>query len=175
MLYTVAYPQLPPEASEFVAQYRQVHDLPYRDVVAAHFTLVFGCEGIPESEYLQHVGAVAAGWRRIEFVCRYAMLGADAEEEVAYVFLVPDEGHSAISLLHDHLYTGPLSPHLRLDIPFTPHLSIATLENRREAKRLCDELNGEGFVISGALDSVTVGALVEAGRFKDLASFALQE
>lgn len=172
MLYTVAYPRLSPEDAEFINEYRHVHDLPYRDVVGPHFTLVFGCDEIPEPDYLKHIGSSVSTCRRIRFTCRYAMLGADAEEEVAYVFLVPDEGHSEISLLHDRLYTGPLAPHLRLDIPFTPHISIATLTDRGEAKGLCDELNGHGLSISGRLDSVTVGVL-EAGRFRDVAAFDL--
>jgi hypothetical protein len=45
------------------------------------------------------------------------MPGADDEDETAYVFSVPDEGFSAVSILHDRLYTGILAPFLRLDIP----------------------------------------------------------
>ena len=48
MLYTVAYPSVASSDAAFIEQFRRTHDLPYRDVVAAHFTLVFGCEALPE-------------------------------------------------------------------------------------------------------------------------------
>src|SRR5262245_22726723 len=54
----------------------------------------------------------------------------------ADVFLVPDEGNSALSLLHDQLYTGPLVSHLRLDLQYVPHITIGTLSDREKAKRL---------------------------------------
>jgi hypothetical protein len=171
--YTVAYPDLSEEDGAFIEEYRRLHDIPYRDVIEAHFTLVFGCREIPESDYIGHVECVAEAFHRFEFCCRYAMLGSDAEDETAYVFLVPDEGHSTVSLLHDRLYTGPLAPFLRLDIPFTPHIGIGTLGSRHEAKRLCDELNEQGLRIQGAVDTVTVGVL-EGGRFRDVASFDLK-
>jgi hypothetical protein len=171
--YTVAYPDLSEEDGAFIEEYRRLHDIPYRHVIEAHFTLVFGCREIPESDYLRHVESVAEAFHRFEFCCRYAMLGSDAEDETAYVFLVPDEGHSTVSLLHDRLYTGPLAPFLRLDIPFTPHIGIGTLGSRHEAKRLCDELNEQGLRIQGAVDTVTVGVL-EGGRFRDVASFDLK-
>ena len=50
--------------------------------------------------------------------------GADEDRDTAFVFLVPDEGHARISLLHDRLYRGRLAPYLRLDVPFTPHINI---------------------------------------------------
>ena len=172
MYYTVAYPNLTPRDEEFIQQFRRLHDLRYRDVIGAHFTLVFGCNEIPEPEYLRHVEGVAKTFRRFEFSCRYAMLGDDAEDDTAYVFLVPDEGNSSVSLLHDRLYSGPLAPFLRLDIPYTPHIGIGTLDDRREAKRLCDQLNEEGLCIPGTVHDVTVGVL-EEGSFRDVASFDL--
>jgi hypothetical protein len=171
--YTVAYPHLSKEDGAFIEEYRRLHDIPYRDVIEAHFTLVFGCREIPEPDYLRHVESVAEAFQRFEFCCRYAMLGSDAEAETAYVFLVPDEGHSTVSLLHDRLYTGPLAPFLRLDIPFTPHIGIGTLGDRHEAKRLCDELNQESLLIHGAVVTVTVGVL-EGEKFLDVASFELR-
>lgn len=37
--------------------------------------------------------------------------------DTAYGFLVPDEGHAAVSLLDDRLYTGPLAPYLAWTSP----------------------------------------------------------
>jgi hypothetical protein len=172
MYYTVAYPVISKKDTEFIRDFRASHDLPYRNVIGAHFTLVFGCDDVEEAEYRRHLEAVAEGFEPIRFCCRYAMLGADAEDDTAYVFLVPDEGHSAISLLHDRLYTGPLAPYLRLDIPFTPHIGIGTLDQREEAKRLCDGLNESGLEVAGELEAVTLGR-IQDGRFHDIATHRL--
>ena len=123
-LYTLGYPSLNDDDMSFIVRFRHEHDVRYRDVVAPHFTMAFGCNTVCELEYCQHVGAVAKANAPLHFSCRYAMLGSDDQDQTAYVFLVPDEGYSGFSLLHDRLYTGVLSSHLRLDIPFIPHITI---------------------------------------------------
>ena len=172
-LYTLAYPTLGKSDAAFIERFRREHDLPYRDVVAPHFTMVFACSALPEAEYLQHVEAVAKASSAIDFSCRYAMLGSDDEDETAYVFLVPDEGYSGLSLLHDRLYTGPLSQYLWLDLPYIPHITIGTLTERHAAKQLCDDLNRSGLAIQGSVSSLAVGALAN-GKINNLASFKLR-
>ena len=174
-LYTVSYPDVAPEALSFMERFRHEHDLPYRDVVAAHFTMVFSCKTIELPDYTEHIAAVARRSEPIRFSCRYAMLGTDEfVDDTAYVFLVPDEGYSGISLLHDRLYTGQLQPYLKLDVPFIPHITIGTLKDRSAAKALCDELNRNGVCIEGTLRSLTIGVL-EDGKLKNLSSHALGE
>jgi hypothetical protein len=141
-------------------------------VVAPHFTLVFGLAGMNECDYLGHVENIAAKAEPIPFHCRYAMLGADDSDDTAYVFLVPDEGNSAIALLHDRLYTGLLAPHLRLDLEYVPHMTVGACGDRGEAKALCDALNSQGVSIAGRLKAVTVAAL-EDGRIGNIAAFRL--
>ena len=85
------------------------------------------------------------------------MLGNDDSNDNYYVFLLPDEGFSDIALLHDQIYTGPLQPYLRLDIPYVPHITVATISDNQRVKMLCDELNETGLEISGSLDGITVG------------------
>ena len=166
-LFTVSYPEISAEASSFIRAFRARYDAPFRDVIEAHFTLLFGCTDVGFAEYSAHVAAVAASSEPISFSCQYAMLGADDKTSTAYVFLVPDQGHAAISLLHDRLYTGPLQPFLRLDIQYTPHITVGVLDRRAEAKKLCDELNREGVCVDGRLTLLTVGA-IENGKFQSL-------
>ena len=59
------------------------------------------------------------------------------------------------------LYTL-LAPHLRLDVPFVPHLTA-----------LCDELNGRGLHIAGAIEAIDVCRL-EVDRVRSLAHFELE-
>jgi 2'-5' RNA ligase len=173
-LLTVCYPELSPRAGAFVTEFRQQHEAPRHERIQAHFTLVFGCTALGLDEYTRHVAAVAKTSKPIHFSCKYAMLGNDDETNIAYVFLVPDQCNAEISLLHDRLYTGPLRPHLRLDLPYIPHITIGTTASREAAKALCDELNHDGVAIEGSLSRVTVG-FAEDGRFQNLSAHALGE
>jgi 2'-5' RNA ligase len=155
-LLALCYPKLPRQDQRFIADFRDQYDLAYRDVVGPHFTMVFQVLDVPEPEFSAHLARVASGFSPIRFVCRYAMLHNDHSSDDYYVFLVPDGGFGAISLLHDRLYTGCLSSKLRLDIPYVPHIGIATLKNAQRCKELADELNDRPLAIEGQLDTISV-------------------
>lgn len=171
-LFTLAYPALSAQDKAMIDAFRAEHDQRYRHVVAAHFTLVFGLAGISERDYLNHVESIAAMAAPVPFHCRYAMLGADESDDTAYVFLVPDEGNSAIALLHDRLYTGILAPLLRLDLEYVPHITIGTCPARQDAKALCDALNGQGISIAGRVEALTVAAMT-GGIIENIEAFQL--
>jgi len=171
VLYTLAYPTISAAEANRLEAFRRRHD-PHHAIVAAHFTMVFACRGMDEHAYIEHVASVSQGSAQISFSCRYAMLGADDEVERGYVYLVPDEGFSGISRLHDALYSGLLSSHLRLDIPFIPHITLGASADRNAAKSLCDELNAAGSAIHGAIEAVSVAALQD-GKIHNLAKFSL--
>ena len=159
-LYTVAYLDISASDRALIDAIRQVHD-PQVNAVAPHFTLVFACKAVPQAAYIEHIASLARGTLPIRFHCRYAMLGADNMDDTAHVFLVPDEGNSSISLLHDRLYTGPLAEHMRHEIAYIPHITVASTKDRKMARSLCNSLNSAGVDIQGTLWSLTVGALKE--------------
>ena len=156
MLYTLCYPTLSDDDHEFIRSFRREHDLPFRDVVEHHFTIVFGTSDIPMESYVEHVRAKLLGQKNVDFVCRYATLGDDYESEDFYVFLTPDEGFSDICRLHDKLYTGEFKMLHRVEIPYIPHIGIATIPDARKIQSLCDELNADSLRIAGTLESVTI-------------------
>lgn len=168
-LFTLAYPCLGAPDSDFIEEFRRQHDGQH-PLAKAHFTMAFGCAGIDEQAYLLHLEEVARKQGPISFACRYAMLGADAAH--AYAYLVPDEGYSSLSRLHDALYRQVLAPTLRLDIPYVPHITIGSSTNRALMKSLCDELNQGGLEIRGSVDRLTMVAL-ENGVLTDLTSARL--
>jgi hypothetical protein len=172
-LYTLCYPKLTPKDRQFINEFRHENDIPFRDVVAPHFTMVFGCSNIPESEYREHVRAVAQSQGVIHFSCRYTMVCNDDSNNNYYVFLVPDEGFSEISKLHDRLYLGLLAPYLRLDIPYIPHIGIATIPNAQLIKALCQELNSIGVAISGQIDTISVCSY-DGSKITDLETYRCQ-
>jgi len=156
MFYSLCYPTLSNEDNNVITSYRKTHDLPFRDVVAHHFTIAFGVSDLGREEYFNHVRMLARQTRKINFTCRYAMLGNDDSNDNFYVFLVPDEGFSEISLLHDQIYRGPLAPYHKLEIPYIPHIGIATIPDSWKVKALCEELNESGLNITGSLDGITI-------------------
>lgn len=163
-LYTVAFPTLPAAAERFIDDFRADHDSSRRDLVAPHFTLVFACREVPLEVYTRHVEAVAQSIPPIDFECRIALPAAGAPGGSAHVFLVPTIGHAGIVELHDRLYEGPLRAALRADLPYVPHITVATTPDIGLAKALCDALNHLGVEVEGRVDHVAVGT-VEDGRF----------
>ena len=83
----------------------------------------------------------------------------DTFTAASHVFLVPDEGSSAVVALHSSLNSGPLAPIARPDIPFTPHVTVAALEDPEQAAAVADELNARGVAIAGTIFAIDVLAL----------------
>jgi 2'-5' RNA ligase len=155
-LLALCYPKLPVEDQRFIDDFRNRHDHTYRDVVKPHFTMVFQVRDLSEPMFSEHVAPIAEVSAPIPFICRYAMVHNDVSSDDYYVFLVPDEGFSKLALLHDALYTKVLASKLRLDIPYVPHIGIATHKDPRRCKELADELNGGGLSIGGKVEAISV-------------------
>lgn len=173
-LFTIACLDIPDPQRRFIDEFRRAHD-PQAALVPPHFTLVFGAGDAGDADedaYLRHVESVAQASVPIRFHCRCAMLGTDERAERAFVYLVPDEGHAAISLLHDRLYRGPLAAGLRLQVPYVPHITIGSSADFQQAKAWCDALNGQGVDVAGVLPALTVAAL-RGGSFQVLQRFDL--
>jgi 2'-5' RNA ligase len=155
-LLALCYPKLSVEDQRFVDDFRDRHDHAYRDIVKPHFTMVFQVRDLAEPSFSEHVACVAEASVPIRFVCRYAMVHNDVSSDNYYVFLVPDEGFSELALLHDALYTKVLASQLRLDIPYVPHIGIATLKDVHRCKELADELNSARLCIGGTIAELSV-------------------
>jgi 2'-5' RNA ligase len=164
VLLVIAEPRLAARDRAWIEAIRAKHDPHYR-VVPPHFTLVFHAATRAEAKVAAHARRIATRFPR--FICRLrsALIYPDALSGSTYVSLMPDEGFGAIVRLHDRLYTGPLARHLRLDIPFVPHVTVARFASGRRAQRLADELNARPFAIAApirALDLVRYnGAAIE--------------
>lgn len=161
--FTVAFPELAPAGAAFVAAHRGPHAQGVD--IAPHFTLQFGGGALPVAAYAAHVAATAARHAPQAFVCRHAMPWFDPPSGRAHVLLVPDEGHAALSALHDALHTGPLEATRAIDRPFVPHLTLATLGSAEAAVARCRHLNDAGVHVAGHVHTLCVGH-VAGGRFE---------
>jgi hypothetical protein len=61
---------------------------------------------------------------------------------------------------------------LTLEIPYIPHISIASRKDFSLAKALCDELNGRNVSIDGRILALTGGVLRDR-RFHSRGTYAL--
>jgi 2'-5' RNA ligase len=158
MLLCLAYPQLSQNDTKLIRDFRMKHDQKYVDVVDAHWTMIFpgSCEAITQDDLQTHIRSVAQQNAPINSTCRYALVYDDDESDDYYIFLVPDEGFSAISLLHDKLYSDFMRPALRLDIPYVPHIGIATSKDRNHLYNLATEWNSKQFEIKSSIDELTL-------------------
>jgi hypothetical protein len=111
-LLVVAYPQLTTADLAWIQAIRERHD-PNYSLIAPHFTLVFPVNTVANDVFIAHVTTRAAPFSRIPFTIRCAMIVKDAFSPLIYLFLVPDDGNSALIKLHDALYTYMLADALR--------------------------------------------------------------
>ena len=152
---------------ERIEGYRQRHD-PQAARIAAHLTLVFPFPtALTALQVETHVRKVASGWPPIAVAFR-PVRGLNNE----FVLLMATRGAAAVTQFHDSLYTRSIRPHLRKDIPYEPHITIARQpEPARYEAALAEaeaEFQGE---FSSILREVTLLSLRADGnidRLKDL-------
>ena len=149
----IAYPQLTDTDYTWIQTIRRQHD-PQVELVAPHITLVFPFAAIPQEHCVDHIMAATQGMHPVPLTFRCALVVKDDFSPITHVFLVPDEGFSALVKLHDRLYTSILATELRLDIPFIPHITIGGSTDPRIAKEIADQINHEGIAIKSRLSAL---------------------
>lgn len=134
----------------------------------AHLTLVFPFPTpLTALQIETHVRKVCAGWPPIPVT--FGAVRAHANE---FVFLMAKRGAESLAGLHDKLYARSLLPHLRRDLPYEPHITVA----RCEAPAALDaaladaesSLRGEFAATLRELTLLAVGADGRIERLKDL-------
>jgi len=151
----IAVPRFAQDDLEWIDRIRSRYD-PQRNVVAPHFTLVFPCKAGPVDAVLEHAAHVASQTEPSRFVLRSARAVKDTFTASSHVFLLPDEGSSAVVALHRSLNSGHLAPIARTDTPFTPHVTVAALADPEQAAAVADELNASGVAIAGTIFAIDV-------------------
>jgi 2'-5' RNA ligase len=159
------FPDLP--GLERIESFRRRHD-PMAAKAPAHVTLVFAFSTPLSALQLEtHVRKVCAGWPSIPVT--FSAIRPHANE---FVFLMAQRGAASISGLHDKLYARSLLPHLRRDLAYEPHITVA----RCEAPEALDaaladadmELRGEFAATLREVSLLAVAADGRIDRLKDL-------
>ena len=170
----VAVPEFAPNDLEWIVRMRRSRA---GNKGPPYFTLVFPGSDLDAPHYTAQVKAVARQVKRIRFRLRSAMVVPDPQVQSFHVFLVPDEGFSTIIRLHERLHGGALSVCQRLDMPYIPHLTIASERDIDTARSVASGLNAKDIAISGRIDSLVIqrreGEVVKLIGKHDLASGGL--
>jgi len=116
--------------------------------------MVFPCHAALDDAHAA-VNAACSSCVPIPFTIRGAEAVGNAIGGGASVFLIPDDRACArITTLHDRLYQGVLKNHLRRDIPFLPHITVAADSSLERCQALARELSERCRSISGTVDAI---------------------
>lgn len=101
--------------------FRYRHE-PFATLLPEHLPLIFP---VPETIGLEiltsHIKKVLQNWQPFDIHFQDLELSWDH-----WLFLGLNEGRDQIIKLHKELYTGILEPHLREDLPFSPHVALGS-------------------------------------------------
>jgi 2'-5' RNA ligase len=161
------FPKL--EGIERIEAFRLRHDPTAADT-PAHLSLVFPFPTAHTRLQVEtHVQRVVSRWPPIAVTFRRVRLQANE-----FLFLMASHGAASITALHDKLYTRSLAPHLRRDLPYEPHITLARYAAlpRLEAAlaEAEEELGGE---FCGVIREVTLLAVDRNGRIFPLKTIGL--
>ena len=118
---------------------RQIDELrrkydPQVDLIAPHITIVFPVpDSLGKSPLVSHVVKVLRDSKQFSI----SLQGLEQSWDNC-LFLLLQEGRTEVIRLHDDLYTGILTPFIRRDIPYVPHVTLGAFAN--DAKRCSDAL-----------------------------------
>lgn len=152
----VAYPEIADADLAWIDAYREKHDRRYAHIIPPHLTLIFAVHDWDQERFVGEVALRLEGWRKINFRLAVATVSRDDGGAYFHEFLIPEEGFSAIVKLHDAMYGGALSDHLRLDLDFTPHVGIGNDDDGWASKARVDKINAAGVSICGVIKSIDV-------------------
>jgi 2'-5' RNA ligase len=121
MIYAVVH--YPTVDNARIHSFRRKYD-PQVDLIAPHITLMFPVPAsISEDDLVCHIGNVLNHWHPFTIHLQGLQRAPDN-----YIYLLVQEGKADIIRLHDEIYTSLLTPHLRLGIPFVPHVTLGVLD-----------------------------------------------
>ena len=154
---------------ERIEAYRERHD-PAAALIPAHLSLVFPFPTAHTRLQVEtHVRRVLGRWPPIPVTFRALRMHANE-----FVFLMAGRGAASISALHDRLYTRSLRQHLRDDLPYEPHITIARHADFAALEAAFEEaMERFGDEFSDVIREATLLAVEPDGRIERLQNFPL--
>jgi 2'-5' RNA ligase len=163
----VAFPVLADADGRFIEELRRKHD-PNAARIAAHITLVFPTTEATADALAARVSAVAAKTAPIAFGLRRVMVHHEPPD--AYIYLVPDRAYETLIALHGQL-TAPAKKPAR---KFVPHVTVARLQDRQEARSLATALATRHIAIEGVIRALSLVEVGEGGPVRTVQTLKLR-
>ncbi|HUQ29243.1 MAG TPA: 2'-5' RNA ligase family protein [Usitatibacter sp.] len=161
------FPQF--DGVERIEAFRAKHD-PVAAVIPAHLSLVFPFPTAHTRLQVEtHIQRVVSKWPPVPVTFRRVRMHANE-----FLFLMASRGAASVTALHDKLYTRSLAPHLRRDLPYEPHITLARyaeLPRLEAAAAEAEEIFGGEF--SGVIREVSLLSVDRDGRIDPLKSISL--
>ena len=156
-------------AIDRIQAFRAKHD-PAAALIPAHLSLVFPFPTAHSRLQVQtHVQRVVSRWPPIPVT--FGRVRMHANE---FLFLTASRGGASVTALHDKLYTRSFAPHLRRDLPYEPHITIARYaELPRLEAALAEAEEALGGEFSAVMREVALLAVERDGRIAVLESIPL--
>ena len=157
------------EGIERVEAFRARHD-PMAAISAAHLSFVFPFPTAHSRLQVEtHVRQVVSRWPPIPVTFRKVRMHANE-----FLFLPASRGAASIAGLHDRLYTRSLQPHLRRDLPYEPHITLARYADFGRLEAAFAEAQEElGAEFNDVIRDVTLLDVEGSGKISSLATIAL--
>ncbi len=115
------YPEFDKKTEEKIEVFRRKYD-PFVDCWKPHIPFIFPvpCSEIEEIKLTKHIETVLKNWKPFPI----QIGGFQKSWDQVWLFLLLRKGNAEAIALHDELYNGMLSPYLRRDIKYIPHIGI---------------------------------------------------
>lgn len=160
-LLLVAFPKLDSVDYDWIQNLRREHNEYSYRAIEPHFTLFRASSVFTKDELYRKTKENLTRATAFNFTLRSALFippagPPPAQSDYAFVFLTPDEGFSRFVKLRDQIYTQGLEKALTLDLPFVPHINLATSQDISRCKALADQWNQQRIEIHGRVESVAM-------------------
>jgi len=149
------YPKIDSVDYDFIQNIRLEHDKQY-SMADPHFTVVFPTQEPTESWLINHTTEKFKNIKMFSLLLTKATVQHNQFSNQFEVFLLPDEIDRNIARLHDLLYEGELASELRTDIPYVPHITVASNDSRDEMEKLATSISQKSLSIECIIDEVTI-------------------
>jgi 2'-5' RNA ligase len=164
MLAVVAFPVLAEEDGRKIEALREQHD-PNAARIAAHFTLVFPTGRVGEKSLLKRVEDAAGQTPPFDVALKRILVHQEGVE--SYLYLVPEAGYDALVAMHARLNDGGGGK-------FTPHVTIARLGDRKQARAVATGLATTHFSVNGRVETLSLVEVTDAGPVRAISTSPLR-
>jgi len=149
------YPKIDSVDYDFIQNIRLEHDKQY-SMADPHFTVVFPMQQPTGPWLINHTRDKLRSVKKFSLLLTKAVVYHNQFSNQFEIFLLSDESDDNMIKMHDMLYEGELASELRSDIPYVPHVTIASNESREEMDKLAASINQKDLSIECAVEEVTI-------------------